>query len=377
MRIGFLYSGGRLRRVEKVAAGTAPTEFFYGSEELRARGHEVPLFEMPEQTKRTLASRVVDRFRAQLPVKFTGELLDQARELAAAVSRCDVLVVAGSGEAFVAEVWRLMGKIECPVVGIHCGLLNVNYSPIRKWTTRFLLNRTWTMLFGDGEFQPMIDFFGLDAGRVFVNQCGIDVHFWTPGEIHGDYVLAVGNDGRRDYELLMKAAARCRQNFVVVTRMAIKEPVPPNVRLVTGDFRQEILSDQELRALFQNARCIVTPLIESRQPSGQSVCLQAMACGRPVILTRTEGLWSKSLRDGENILLVPPYDVEAMVTAIDGVYANPQSAAALGAAGRETVRREWTTDLYAQRLEAFVTTKVLPAEARNGATTKVAPSFSS
>ena len=43
------------------------------------------------------------------------------------------------------------------------------------------------------------------------------------------------------------------------------------------------------------------------QPSGQSVTLQASACARPVVLSRTRGLWDPDrLRDGENVLLVPP-----------------------------------------------------------------------
>ena len=200
--------------------------------------------------------------------------------------------------------------------------------------------------------------------RVFVNQYGIDADFWTPANGQsagtGDYVLAVGNDGRRDYDLLMKVAARCRQDFIIVTRATIAGAVPPNVKIMAGDFRDEILSDLELRDLYRSARCVVTPLIETTQPSGQSVCLQAMACGRPVILTRTEGLWSEArMRDGENVVLVPPHDIEAMAAAIERVCSDPQLGDRLGRAGRETVCRDWTARDYARRLEDFVRTKVL------------------
>jgi glycosyltransferase involved in cell wall biosynthesis len=364
MRFAFLYTRGRLRRSEKVRSGIAPTDFFYGSEELRALGHEICLFELPENATRSAVGRLADIFNAHLPMKVTGTQLDQMRPLTAAISRCDVLVVAGSGLAFVADMWRILGKIRCPVVGIHCGLLNVKYAPIRKWATSFLLNRTWSMLFGDGEFRPLIKFFRVDSQRVCVNQCGIDTDFWTPATDEnvsaGDYVLAVGNDGRRDYDLLIEAAARCKEAFIIVTRAAIAGAVPPNVKIITGDFRDEILSDLELRDLYRRARCVVTPLIESKQPSGQSVCLQAMACGRPVILTRTEGLWSEALmRDNENVVLVPSHDVDAMTAAIERVCSDPQLGERLGRAGRETVCRDWTMRHYAKRLEDFVRTKVL------------------
>jgi len=364
MRFAFLYTSGRLRRAEKVMEGLAPTDFFYGSEELRALGHEIFLLELPEDATRSLIGRVMDLFNAYLPMKVTGTQIDQVRSLAAAVSNCDVLVVAGSGPAFVAELWRILGKIGCPVVGIHCGLLNVHYTPIRRKVTSFLLNRTWTMLFGDGEFRPLIDFFRVNSERVFVNQCGIDTDFWTPVEDENagakGYVLAVGNDGRRDYDLLIKAAARCKQDFIIVTRATISGKVPSNVKIISGDFRDEILSDVQLRDLYRRARCVVTPLIESKQPSGQSVCLQAMACGRPAILTRTEGLWSETqMRNDENVILVPPHDVEAMSAAIERVCTDRQLADRLGRAGRETVCHDWTMRDYARRLDEFVRTKVL------------------
>lgn len=365
MRIAFLYTSGRIRRLAKVADGTAPTDFFYGSEELRAKGHEIALFELPEQVERSILGRAVDMFGARMPMKVNGMLLEQIHLLTEAISRSDVVIVAGSGTAFAVDIWRLLGRVKCPVIGIHCGLLNVKYTPLKKSVTRFLLKRTWTMLFGDGEYQPMIEFFGVDPNRLAVNQCGIDTNFWTPGNRGGDYVLAVGNDGRRDYELLMKVAARCKEPFIVVTSTPIKEPIPPNVSIMAGDLRTELLSDVELRELYRKAKCVVTPLIETKQPSGQSVCLQAMSCGLPAILTRTAGLWSDSImRDGENVLLVPPGDAEAMCAAINRVFADSRLEARLGTAGRDTVCRELTMTHYAERIEEFIKQRILPTEGR-------------
>jgi glycosyltransferase involved in cell wall biosynthesis len=90
-----------------------------------------------------------------------------------------------------------------------------------------------------------------------------------------------------------------------------------------------------------------------------------MACGKPVILTRTAGLWSnRLLRDGENVLLVPPGDSEAMCGAIDRIFADSLLEARLGTAGREIVCRELTMRHYAERLEALIERTVLPAEGR-------------
>ena len=63
-----------------------------------------------------------------------------------------------------------------------------------------------------------------------------------------------------------------------------------------------------------------------------------MACGRPVILTETRGLWSKRLiRDGENILLVKPDDDEAMIRAINQLLGSKPICEAIGASGERLV----------------------------------------
>jgi glycosyltransferase involved in cell wall biosynthesis len=87
------------------------------------------------------------------------------------------------------------------------------------------------------------------------------------------------------------------------------------------------------------------------QPSGQSVTLQASACGRPVVLTHTRGLWdTEGLRDGDNVLLVPPEDPDALVAAVERVLADPSAAAAMGRAARATVEASATVEGYAARL---------------------------
>ena len=95
----------------------------------------------------------------------------------------------------------------------------------------------------------------------------------------------------------------------IVTRRKVNVPEGANhVRIATGDFfGSDSMSDQQVRDVYNKACAIVVPLKDVWQPSGYSVTLQAMSCGRPVILTKTRGLWSPNmLVDGENCLLVPP-----------------------------------------------------------------------
>ena len=59
----------------------------------------------------------------------------------------------------------------------------------------------------------------------------------------------------------------------------------------------------DLRRLYNSAAAVIAPLKDVHQPSGYSVTLQAMSCGKPVILSNIKGLWDRELLiDCENCL---------------------------------------------------------------------------
>jgi glycosyltransferase involved in cell wall biosynthesis len=55
--------------------------------------------------------------------------------------------------------------------------------------------------------------------------------------------------------------------------------------------------------------------------------------------------------DGENGLLVPPNNVEALITAISRLYENPKLSEELGQRGRERVVQHFTWDHFRERLQ--------------------------
>ena len=83
--------------------------------------------------------------------------------------------------------------------------------------------------------------------------------------------------------------------------------------------------------------------------------LQAMACGKAVVLTRTRGLFGgELLRHGENCHLVPPGDLGALREALDVVGSDLAYRARLGAAARRTVESHFTSDRMAEDIGAIV-----------------------
>ena len=71
--------------------------------------------------------------------------------------------------------------------------------------------------------------------------------------------------------------------------------------------------------------------------------LEAMALGRPVVATNVGGT-GEAVADGETGFLVEPGDVEAVTRALVTLAADPDRAAAMGAAGRLRQRERFSGD---------------------------------
>lgn len=350
---------GRAARLAEVERGTAPTEFFYGAIEMARAGHEVAHFEIDPSAPSGLAERVIGRLwpASTRPVKMEPATIAQVWRLSGQLNRADCLVATGGNIAFALAALARIGVIRKPIVGIQCGVLNFQHSAWRRRLSSALLRRMHTHLFGEAELAPMREFFDLPADVISVNLFGVDTNFWRPDPAAiRDIILAIGNDGRRDFDTLVAAAKDIAAPVHIVTKLPLPESLPPNVTHHRGSWHGTELSDERIRELYQRARVVVIPLRQSNQPSGQSVTLQAMACGCPVVLTETEGLWSREqIIDGENVILVPPGDAVKLAAAINELLADPSTSERLAEAGRQATVRYGNIDAFAARVAASCT----------------------
>jgi glycosyltransferase involved in cell wall biosynthesis len=76
--------------------------------------------------------------------------------------------------------------------------------------------------------------------------------------------------------------------------------------------------------------------------------LEAMAAGKPVVATDVGGT-AEAVLNGETGLIVPPRDAGALAMAIRRVLDKPEWATAMGAAGRERARCEFSAETMVRR----------------------------
>jgi len=210
-----------------------------------------------------------------------------------------------------------------------------------------------SMLFAEAEREDMKTRYGLSDAQILSGDFGVDMHYWTPDRSveREDFFLSVGNDGRRDYATLIEAAETITEEVRVVTRRSLPEKLPENVRPIRGDWQGQFLSDADLRDMYRRARKVIVPLTESPQPSGQSVAMQALACGTPVVMTQTSGCWTGDVLCPPGITLVPPNDPHSLAGAMQEDVSFSE-----GIQGREALLKAgWDGEGFARRLREVCT----------------------
>ena len=110
-----------------------------------------------------------------------------------------------------------------------------------------------------------------------------------------------------------------------------------------------------MRNRLQEARVVALPVLENSYSGATTVLLQAMALGKPVVVTRTKAIATGyGLVDGENCRLVPPGDDEMFERALKDVLRDEWRGRALGAGARRAVEDGLTWTRYVDRIEGVL-----------------------
>jgi glycosyltransferase involved in cell wall biosynthesis len=182
----------------------------------------------------------------------------------------------------------------------------------------------------------------------------VDPEFWRPErEVplqstlakEDRYICSAGSE-MRDYETLLAALAPVE----IPCRIASKE-----IRTTHGltsdtkdpkDLMSKLPSNVDirgytpasLRLLYQKSTFVVVPLLPTDTDNGITVILEAMACGKAVICTKTRGQVDV-IRDGETGIFVPQGSPEALRKAIVDLWQNPEKAKKIGEGARQYIEQ--------------------------------------
>jgi glycosyltransferase involved in cell wall biosynthesis len=211
----------------------------------------------------------------------------------------------------------------------------------------------WTSVHRDFAIRRL----GIPESKIIYIPHYVDQKFWAPVEGEGEMICSAGRE-MRDYPTLVNAmrdvpirchiAAGLFRDKIEPTVQAIYRngPLPPNV--TAGK-----LGPRELRDVYARSRFVVVPLLPSDSDNGLNVILEAMAMGKAVICSRTDGQRDVII-EGETGIFVPVGDPAALRRAILDLWADPSQSARLGAAGRRFIEDHHTLDAFVEKVKKTV-----------------------
>ncbi|MDD2800220.1 MAG: glycosyltransferase family 4 protein [Methylococcales bacterium] len=205
----------------------------------------------------------------------------------------------------------------------------------------------------------------LEYARQFTNNREVDLRYAPPGvdikKFHplterllsdDAYILCVGrlSDPRKNIGLLLEAYARMPQSVQQKVRLVLagfSEP-PDNFWQRSDELKlnDRVIyikqpTNSELVGLYQKAMLFALP---SDEEGLGLVLLEAMACGVPVVSTRSGGP-DGIITDEKDGFLVPLNDTEALANRLVRLCVNKDLNQYMGNLGRATVEKNYTEEV--------------------------------
>jgi glycosyltransferase involved in cell wall biosynthesis len=253
-------------------------------------------------------------------------------------------------------------------------------TPVKPRTLRLLAPPVRVIAVSDAVTRALHDCDPTHSLALRRIHCGIDTEVFSPDSDAGrqaaraalgfapdDVVFAVigpvhGVDGKGQFYFAAAAAqvlasCPCARFLCVGEGDAVDRLQAEATRLgLASRFEVRPFTD-EVRSVMRAIDVLVHPAVSSEALG--LVILEALACGRPVIASRLDGI-SETFVAGEHGLLVPPRDADALAAAMSTLAVDGKLRQALGSAGRDWVQRKFsleclgpaTRSLYADSLSA-------------------------
>ncbi len=374
MKILYIFPSGRKERLAAIEQGEeVPTEMLYGLPYFRQ--HQACTTELIESENLAPARHSALARFLHFQNKYAAQLLKMGIPaeyflgLISYINQFDLVIGVPDSTALAIAYLKKLGKIKVRLVyfamGLASRLMTLKpqkrrwYPLVKRYYAGILKHCDKIVFLGKPEYDFFCKEFSTLAHKsLFIPFC-VDTSFWKPIEIEKRReVLFVGNDMNRDFDLLIDIAqAMPEVAFTFVSKKINQQSIPVNVQLLAGDWRSNAITDEDMRRIYNESQLVILPLKNALQPSGQSVTLQAMACGVPVVISKTEGFWDpENFCDQEHLLMVNDQKVNTWTEKINMLCINPGLYKKLSESGLNLVKEKYNMQAFGKQLEYLIHT---------------------
>tara|TARA_B000000532_G_C18877109_1_gene411224 strand:- start:5845 stop:6957 length:1113 start_codon:yes stop_codon:yes gene_type:complete len=315
-KILFFYQAGR---IEKINNNTPyAKEMFYGYHYFESKGYDTEIIEF-DKSKKFLNKYYFlifeKRLRNILKLPIYWSFLTNKKNIKK-IFDSDYAIFSNNRVGFaslinitISKIIRKKPSTLCFVMGLFSRTPKFKIlQPVQKFLLNYFLKNMDNLIFlSESEQKHAANLFKKHSKKMHVLPFAVDLQIWKVSKSieKKKKILFVGNDGFRDFEFAKNLAnSMYDKEFVFVTNQLNQLDLKDNSVLHKGSWSKNSLTDLELANLYNEAFLTIVPLVNSLQPSGQSVSLQSIACGTPVIITDTDGFWDKKNFENENNIIL-------------------------------------------------------------------------
>ena len=353
-------------RKSKLLDSTFSNEFFYGYDLFHNEGLKVEIIELDEQRKNIstvgkfiyFMDRVLNKI-SKLPF-YMNEVMSY-KTLRKLIKSNNIIFTndrIGISLLPLLLITKIIRKVNTVVIVM--GMLNNDSGSklILKLQSMFLRifirSNNYFIFLGNGEYSDAVTKYPEYKHKfVFLPFC-INIDFWDGEEKYDSTdkektILFIGNDGNREYKKIIKIAELLPDlNFTFVTSQIKNQEINlKNVNLLEGNWNKSLFSDAEIKLIYKNSLLTLLPLKNTLQPSGQSVALQSMSMGVPVMISNSIGFWdSDNFINNEHLLILDNNNLDNWVHEIKNLVNNKEKLNNLSSAGEMLVKNNYSLDYF-------------------------------
>ncbi len=210
---------------------------------------------------------------------------------------------------------------------------------------------------GIGEYENAKENFKKNDKFFFFPFC-VDSGFWKSKEEYKSStrkkILFIGNDGNREFQKAIEIAKIMKdKEFLFVTSdEEINNLEMENVEVISGNWNKSLLTDTEVRDIYEQSKVTILPLKNTLQPSGQSVTLQSMSCGVPVIISNTIGFWdSDRFKNDYHLVRLEDNSLDSWVSKINEILKSEDLLAEISKNGIELINNNYDISKFNEYIE--------------------------
>jgi glycosyltransferase involved in cell wall biosynthesis len=357
----FFRDSPQRRRALAAEPGAAERYVLFGLDQLRERGfrarHNLERAETPPAWARLVGG--VTKRGLETAGGYGGDFATVLASLRLA-NTADVVLSTVDTVGIPLMLLKRAGRLRPPLLYVAIGLperlARLRTERMRRLYAEALASCAFVVAYSEKEAEDIrrwVAGHALDVRVEFV-PFGVDAGSFAPdGRVPTSGVVSVGADPHRDFDLLVRIAARMPEvAFRIVTTADHARALPP---LTENVALESDIAFEDMRRRLVEARLVALPVRENSYSGATTVLLQAMALEKPVVVTRTSAIASGyGLVDGENVRLVEPGDEAGFEKALRDLLRDDFHARAVGASARATVERELSWERYVSRIEKLL-----------------------